>query len=186
MAKVFTLVDRSDRPIYEAHTTPTFSATAGPITPAATATDVFIINGAANKLVKVYRMTVVTIQTTAGVNSWSMVKRSTANTGGTAVAATVAPHDSLDAAATAVVQHYTANPTPGTSVGTVWLGRVASPSNTAVGFNQLGVEVNFSELFGKPMHLRGVAEGLAWNFNGVAIPAGMTVIAGVQFTEEDI
>jgi hypothetical protein len=163
----------------------TYSAFAGPITSPASATDVFIINGAAAKIIKVWRIWVTTIQTTAGVNSWAILKRSTANTGGTAVATTKVPLDSSDAAASALVQHYTANPTTGTLVGNVWLGRVASPATATTGFaKELGTMVDFSILCGKPVVLSSAAEGLALNFLGVSPPTGMASICGVQWTEE--
>lgn len=158
-----------------------FWAASAPFTPGATPQDVFTITGSATRLVQVLRMSLVTVQTTAGMNAWSLVKRSTANTLGTSAAVTRVPTDKAYPAATATVLQYTANPTVGTLIGAIWSGRVTSPvPASAVGdFEKCVVAANRGVL----ATLSGIADVLAWNFGGVALPAGLSVQAVVSWTE---
>lgn len=162
-----------------------YSGSSVAFSPPATPTDLFYIAGAAGVIVKIWKLWFSTVQTTAGVNSLFLVKRSTANSGGTPVATTKIPLDSNDAAAQATVQHYTANPTPGTAIGNIWSGKVNSPAPGTAGIGGLvGVELDFSALFGKPVTLRSAAEGLALSFDGAVLPTGLSVISGVRWSEE--
>jgi hypothetical protein len=89
--------------------------------------DILIINPGAlvaqgygsvpQKIVRVTRIGFSGSATAAADMDLTIVYRSTANTAGTA--ATAVPHDPRDGKATAVVQYYTAAPTPGTAVGTI-------------------------------------------------------------------
>lgn len=97
----------------------TYSAATAAFASAATATDIFIVQGSATKTIRVIAVKVFATQTTAGAGNIFLLKRSTANTGGTTVATTRVPLDSQYPAATATVQHYTANPTVGTLVGNI-------------------------------------------------------------------
>lgn len=105
-------------------------------------------------------------------------KRSSANTGGTPTALTAVPHDSMNAAATAVVNTYAAAPTTGTLVGDVHL----SASSVSALTNASGVAGLFvgngrdavrqvGDLR-QPIILRGAAECLSVNLKGVALPSG--------------
>lgn len=154
-------------------------------TPGATPQDIFTITGSATKLVKVLRMFIATTQTTAGINGWAIVKRSTANTGGTSAAVTAIRSDQNDPAATATVLQYTANPTAGALVGGAWSGFINSPAPATVGIGGLmGAFVDFPDSLGKPITLRSISDVLTWNFGAVALPAGLSVRAGVIWTEE--
>jgi hypothetical protein len=112
----------------------------------------------------------------------SLIKHSTANSGGTCAAMTKTPVDSTDSAATATVFSCTANPTPGTSVGSVsnqqyFLG------NLTTGVSGPPMDVDFGSKGGKPVILRGVAQGLAVNLNGVT-QAGNLLQVTIEWTEE--
>lgn len=137
---------------------------------AAAATDVAVLTGSASKTVYVTKVIISGIQTTAGLNEVLLVKRSTADTGGTSTAGTAVPHDSADAAATATLAAYTANPTAlGTSVGTLRrnyqpIGGATSVVNPVVTY-ELGDK-------GKPIVLRGIAQQLAVNLNGATLTGG--------------
>lgn len=102
-------------PVASAAARPTtiYAAASTPFTPGATPQDVFTITGSASKTVTVLSAGIATVQTTAGVNHWQLVKRSAANTGGTSVVVAAVPIDDSFAAATATVRQYTANPTAG-------------------------------------------------------------------------
>jgi len=73
-----------------------------------------------------------TVATTAQLETISLIKRSTLDTGGTPVVATLVPMDSGQIAATAAVNSYTVAPTSkGTVVGTVRIIQLFLPLNTS-------------------------------------------------------
>jgi hypothetical protein len=151
-------------------------------TPVATPTDLVIIEGSATKTVRVISMIIATQCTAAGSMEFFLIKRSAADTTGTFVSAgTIAPFDSNNAASTVNrVGHFTANPGGlGATVGTIARRQVATPvlkPATWAGITQTSeVEMipNGSyTLLDQPITLRGVAQCLAINFNGVALVAG--------------
>lgn len=136
---------------------------------AAAATDIATITGSATTTVFVTKVVISGIQTTAGLNDVLLIKRSTADTGGTSAAGTALPHDSGDAAATATVLAYTANPTTGTTVAALRRNYLPIAGVTSV-VNPV-VEYKFGEL-GRPLILRGIAQVLAVNLNGATITGG--------------
>jgi hypothetical protein len=166
-------------PAAAASTFGAFMAASAPFTPGATPQDVFTITGS-TKRVMVTAIGLSTVQTTAGMNAWTLVKRSTANTAGTSATIPGVPLDDVYPAATATVRQYTANPTLGTFIGTVWSGRVASPAPATA---QNGTEKVLTFDRG-PIILTGTTDVLAWTLNGVALPAGLSVQAYVWWTEQ--
>lgn len=146
----------------------TYSASAN-ITAAATPSDIAILPGSATTTVFVTKVTISGIQTTGGLAEVLLIKRSAANTGGTSGAMTAIPHDSADAAATAAPLAYTANPTPGAAVGTFRRGYQPIGATTSI-VNPL-VVYDFGDK-GRPIILRGIAQGLAVNLNGVTVTGG--------------
>ncbi len=84
------------------------------LVPSATATDLFTVTGSASKEVHITRIIVSCTQTTAGAIDLVLLGRSTADTLGTSTSPTIKKHDTQNAAATATVNAYTANPTVGT------------------------------------------------------------------------
>ena len=150
----------------------TYAAAISGLVPAALATDVFVINGSASKTIRISKINVNGVQATAGQVAISVIKRSTANTGGTSTTPTRTPYDSANAAATATVLAYTANPaTLGTVVGTITASRLFVPgvasATDAQGFTMITGDVG--QQF---VTLRGIAENLAINLNGVTITGG--------------
>lgn len=150
---------------------------------AASATDIFVIGGSATKTIRVTRIEVNITATTAAATALSLVKRSTADTGGTATAATRVPADrnAIASASDVVVQGYTANPTTGTAVGVVGRRR-----DVAVVSPNLPLEERW--IFGtrpgsQAITLRGVADQLAVNLNGASLTGGDASIE-VEWTEE--
>lgn len=153
-----------------------------PFTPGATPQDVFSIIGSATKTVTIQRTGIVTVQTTAGVNPWQLIARSTANTNGTSAPVSAVPFDGANTAATASVIQYTANSTVfGTLVGRLWAGRVPSPAPATAGIGNPNIIVSFDR--GPNPKLSGVAQSISWNFGGAALPTGLSVIAFVWWTE---
>lgn len=170
----------------------TFAAS-GTFTPAATPTDMVIIEGSATKTIRVMSMRIGTTNTAAGSQQFFLIKRSTADTTGTFVAATQVPLDSANAAGTANrVGHFTANPGAlGTAVGTINSVRVASPAAIPASFAGIREisEVDLlvwmdSSLLDQPVTLRGVAQTLAINFGGAALVAGQTHAYNIVWIEE--
>jgi hypothetical protein len=159
---------------------PTYSAAAS-IVLAASATDVFTIYGSASTSVRIRRIEISGVATAAGGMQVSLVKRSAVNTSGTSSAVTAVPHDAADAAATATCLAYTANPTSGTTVGTIRTFNLPMPA-IAAAVNPI-VETFGGDRADKSLVLTGVAQGLAINFNGGTVPTGGTVLISVEWTE---
>ncbi len=158
-----------------------FVAATGPFTPGTTPTDIVTIFGSATRTITVNKITIATVQTTAGINAWKLIKRSSANTGGTSAALTRIPMNSVFPAATATLLQYSVNPTAlGTALGNVWSGNVAAPSLTSVVNGCLEVPL----LAQSPVTLTGVAQGLAVNFSGVALPSGLSVQVIIGWSEQ--
>lgn len=134
---------------------------------AASATDIAVLPGNATNTVIVYRVQVTCTQTTAGIITLQLIKRSTADTAGTSSAITAVPDDSSYAAGVSAPLVYTANPTTGTAVGnldTVLFGCMATGTTSP----------NDIYIFkpAKPIILRGTAQQLAVNLNGATVTGG--------------
>lgn len=159
----------------------TYSASSGGFTMASRPTDVFAITGSSSKTIKIHKIKL-TGTTTSGSpikTRISGIKRSTANTGGTFVSANKVPHDSNNAAATATVGHYTANPTLGTAVGTV---RAESLGITNSGISGGSVEWIFNTEYYQPLLLRGISEQLTINLNGTTV-TGSVMSISIEWSE---
>jgi hypothetical protein len=146
----------------------TYSATVN-VAAAASATDIATICGQATTPSYVTKVSVSGQQTTAGQVDMLLIKRSTADTGGTSGSGTAIPHDSGDGAANSAVLGYTANPTTGTAVGT--LRRVNVPVGGATSLTNAVTELAFGST-GKGILLKTTSECLAVNLNGVTVTGG--------------
>ena len=160
----------------------TYAAAIAGLVSAATATDIFTITESATKTIRILRI-IFSISTTTGSGlsfTAQLIKRSTANSGGTSTSPTVVAHDSNDAAGTAVVRAYTANPTLGTTVGSIRAERTeAAPQ----GITRDRVVWDFGVRNGRAIVLRGTSEVLAVNFNSTTI-TGPVIGASIEWTEE--
>lgn len=162
----------------------TYSAGSTAVVPPATPTDICTITGSANKTIKVTRVELSSTQTTVGINSWFLVKRSTADTGGTfAGTFTRVPHDSMQGAATATTLAYTANPTTGTLTGIIRVAHLLSPAPGGSTAPDNVWNFDGGDWFSKPIFLRGTGEVLAINFNGAALPTGLSVNCNFEWAE---
>lgn len=149
---------------------PTYIAATGTFTLDATPTDACLITGSATKTVYVKKVSFSGLKDTAGaLLNVNLSKRTAANSGGTAVAATEVAMDSSDSAATAVVTHYTADPTVGAGTviwsNKVYFGLVTENAGALT-------EVTFGDGMSKYIVLRGVAQGLAVALGGQTISGG--------------
>jgi hypothetical protein len=145
-----------------------------------TPTDIFTITGSASKTIRVTRISFTGTQTTGTQIRVIVLKRSTANSGGTSTSPARVPHDSNNAAATATVLAYTANPTTGTLVGNIRAAKVLV-GLTTVNSDQLIID--FGTRNGQGFVLRGTTQVLAINLAGVTI-AGNSLDISFEWTEE--
>lgn len=140
---------------------------------AVAATDIFNIGGSATKTIYITKIGLYATATASAIASTSLIKRSTANTAGTSTTLTNVPHDSNNAAATASVRAYTANPTLGTTVGQILNQKlevvVATGAGTSLTPNSTN-EYTFSNSQNQqPIVLRGTAEQLSINLNAASL-----------------
>jgi hypothetical protein len=170
---------------------PTYSAAKQGLVPAATPTDVFTIIGSASKIIRILRIEIVVTSTaaTGAAIDVLLLRRSTADTGGTSTTTALIPHDNLDPPATSVVTSYTANPGAlGTIIGVALRATKLMPTlatSTATDFPLPDrVFWDFGNRPGKGIVLRGVADTLAINLNSVSLAAGASMSIGVELTEE--
>ena len=164
---------------------PTYSAAINAHAPAATPTDWFTIQGSASKTIRITRITIAARATAANQYRVSLIKYSVFLTGGTSAAPTIVPHDSLSAAATAVVNTWAGGlPTPGTAVGKIAddslpVGVLGTPT-----FNNEVVLYDFGIRPAQAIVLRGTAQYLAINSGGAALPSGFVADVRIEWTEE--
>jgi hypothetical protein len=147
------------------------------------ATDIFTIRGSATKVIRITKIIIDATQTTASKRDVLLIKRSTANTGGTSAARTPIAYDSSSVAATATCVSYTVNPTAlGTAVGTILARKLFIGTTTSVTNDSLIVD--FGNRPSQAIVLRGVSEGLSINLNAITSTGNLFDIS-IEFTEED-
>jgi hypothetical protein len=158
----------------------TYSTISLDFTPAATATDIWSLIGSATKTVRLLRLAVTGLATAAATVDLRLLFYSAANTGGTATQPVLVSHDSNNAAATAVVNLYSANPTLGTLVGGFRARKLNLGAAGAAGMVVWDFSTNNDQAF----VLRGVAQQISLNWNGQAVPSGTSLDIEAEFTEE--
>lgn len=171
---------------------PTFAATKIGLVPAASPTDVFTITGGATVVVHVTHIEIsgITDSAVAVAADCQLVRRSTANSGGTSTnSPAIVPFDSADTAV-ATVLSYTGNPTLGTLVGTARAALRAQKlmltlgTYTATDFPPVAPIVwDFSDTQGKAPILRGIGEVLAVNLNAVTLVGTVSINISVEWFE---
>lgn len=155
------------------------------VTPAASATDIAQLIGSGSKIIKLRRVLISGIATSAATINVLGIHRSTANSGGTITGQTAVNHDANDAVATAICSAITANPTLGatgskygtTEYSSLVLGLAAGTTPPS----QLVWE--FGTRSEKPIILRGVADNYCVNLNGVQ-STGQVMYIKFVWTEE--
>lgn len=156
--------------------------------PVATPTDIVVIQGSATKRVIVTLIKMIGGATAAGNMPYTILRRSTAGTIGSAVLTAIVPAkmDSNQVAATGVVSMVgTANyTTPGTAAGLFEAGRISMPALTS-GAIDAATDFQSAPRFCKPVILRGVLEFCCINLGGTAIPAGGVIDITIETEEDD-
>ncbi len=153
----------------------------GNFVPPAAATDVVVISmPVGGRTIRVTRLYVAMVSTTAANLFVFLLLRSTLDTAGTAVADTAISLDQSELLGFApVVNHYTANPTLGTLVGIIGRKLLFSPVGAAL---PLGVEWLFGDgPAGKGIVLSTTTQQLAINFGGATV-AGPNMIYEIEGT----
>ena len=154
---------------------------------AATPTDVLVIQGSPTHTVRVRSIKLSGYASAGGQLVFFVIRRSSANSGGTPSPRTPILFDTGDVtnwAPTATINTYTANPASlGTSVGTAGIRRL--------GFNLVTsapdrVSIDFCELNAKSFVLRGLSDFLCLNAAGAALPGATTVLDVSVIADEDL
>lgn len=160
----------------------TFSATVVGLVPVASATDIVVMQGADGRKIEIDRIEISGIAGTGIAVSTSLIRRSSAASGGTSAAMTPIAHDSRVAlTSAATLSSYTANPTVGNAVGTLWAGRLRLGVTTAAIPTSVAV-IDSSQLNVGPICLNSASEWLAINLNGTTVSSGALEIY-IRWTE---
>lgn len=149
---------------------------------AATPTDILTIQGAANKIVRIKSIIINGNSLSLAAYPISLIRRSTVHTGGTSTVITAGKHDTSDPNSAAVLRYFTANPTPGTTVATLHIGRVIAAS--ASNLDRLPFQYAWQN--DKAILLNGASEFLAINMGATALAGATTMDIDVLWTEEDL
>lgn len=174
--------------IIDANTIATYAASITGLVPAASCTDLFTLTGSASKTIRIMRVMVsaTTTSATPVTNDVVFLVRSTANSAGTSTNPTAVPYDSNDAAASATINAYTANPTTGNLVGNILVAKLQPTlaTFTATDFpSQAPLVVQFGITDSKPPVLRGATQVFAVNLNGATPTATASWDISIEWTE---
>jgi len=161
----------------------TYSAATVAYTPYATPQDIVGLTGSASKRVRVLRFAVSGRAASANQLDVQLVKRATADSGGSPAALTAVSHDSNDGAASALCNSYAAAPSAGTLVGPIRAQQI-NLSAAGSGGAAVPVEFDFGTVNDKAIVLNSAAEGLYLNLNGATMPAGTVLNVFVEWSEE--
>lgn len=166
-------------------TVKTYTASITNLSVANNATDIFTIEGSANRRIKVRSIFVSATRQNSGLIDLLGIKRSTLNSGGTSTVLSAVAHDSANAASAVTVRAYTANPTSlGTSVGVVLTQKFFVPSANNSSAGQLSV-LSTSVVEGQPLTINNENESLSVNLNSQTI-AGNLFNIYITWTEETV
>lgn len=161
----------------------TFGYFATGIVPAANPTDLLVLRGSATKVVRLKSLLIMGTATAASNIICNLIRRSAANTGGTASNPAGIPRDTNNDAVSAQLSLYSANPAAlGTAVGNVDGGRLNLAPAANGSIDRLMFQ--YAWQMDQALVLRGVSEFLALNLGGVAWPAGGALDISMMWTEE--
>ena len=147
-------------------------------------TGIVYITGSATKTIRITRINIGGRATSAASADVQIIRRSTADSGGTCAAMTLVQHDMNSAAPTATVSSCTANPTLGstTNGGTLrdkqlFLGNLSTSAPGA------DAQFLFADRASSTIVLRGAAQTIGINLNGVTY-SGNLMDVDIEWTEE--
>ena len=162
----------------------TYATGASAYTLPATPGDCIQITGSATKTVRIKKIIVLGRATTAKQWPLQIIRRATFITDGTPVAPAITKFDTNDAVPTAVVTHYTANPTakaanPASSVMYAQDITLTAPATATA-----PVIFDFCTRQDKAVILRGAADCLVVSLGGGALTAGEVLSYTVEWEED--
>lgn len=161
----------------------TYAAATSGLVAASSCTDLIAVGGSATKVVRIQEVRISGTATAAKTIDVLGILRSTANSSGTSTTLTAGKYHSGDAAATATVKAYTANPTVGTAAGTIKSDRyTVGAADTAL--PPVLVWDFRGRAGGRGLRLNGTAEGFSVNLNTLSPGAGNSFNVAVVWTEE--
>ena len=168
----------------------TYSAVALALPPAASATDIACIAGSSTKTVYVSRIRISGTAGTLVSAPFTLVRRTTADTGGTAAtttanwANTIAKNDTNNPTPTATLISYSANPTINDTSPVYLRSSYLTLPTTAAGTSISPIQWDWDSLeFMQRPTLRGAAQQFCINLNGVSVSSGLLHI-NIQWSEE--
>jgi hypothetical protein len=178
---------------------PTYQITANDIAPVTSCFDIFnIANPATSTVILIPTRIYVSMDATAASTmDIYLVRRTAANTGGTAVSiaygvATTAlsgtvgfiPHDTSDVASQAVVNAYSVNPTYGAGI-TIEAGRLTVPAAATPAVPVVNWEMQWGQRGSKPPLIRP-GQFLAPSFGAQTTPGGANMYLTLEWIEVPI
>lgn len=159
----------------------TYSAVSIGLVPASAATDIFCISGSASKTISIKRMSISGTAGTLVTAPFTLLRRASLNTGGTAAVTTALPvaatNLSSDLAATAVLIAYTANPTIVDASPLYFRTATLSLNTTAALVAQPRLIWEFGEAVGEFSRgldiLKNTAQQICINLNATTVTTGL-------------
>lgn len=175
------MVVRADGNAVPADTVATYRATSTSFVPTAGGT-LLQIQGSATKTIKIKRVAVRGVFTTADTGFFTVGKRTAAEGGSpvTGTAPTRVPLDSQNAAATATFTLYTTAGTPGTTIGNAAVERVFFGTLTTLGET---ARFSFEPRAGQSLFIRGTGEFVSVSSSFTSY-TGANFSLDVEWTEE--
>lgn len=170
----------------------TYSAVALALPPAASATDIACIAGSASKLIKITQIEISGSAGTLVTAPFTLLRRTSVNTGGTAAtttanwANTISEADTITATPAATLISYSANPTIVDSSPTYLRSAELTLPVTSAGTSVAPIKWLFGTSLmtqANPLTIRGAAEQICINLNAVSVSSGLLHIS-VEWTEE--
>lgn len=161
----------------------TYSAVSIGLVPASAATDIFCIGASATKDVSVKQIEISGVAGTLTTVPFTLLRRATLDTGGTAALTTAAPNltvganISTDVATTAVLIAYTANPTITDASPTYYRTAYNNLPTVAAGTGITTIQWQAGEFIGtfsKALNLlKGSTQQYCINLNGATVSSGL-------------
>jgi hypothetical protein len=151
------------------------------VAPAANATDIITVTGSGTQTIIIKKIEVSGVATVGDKYRLALLRRSTADSGGTATTSTAVTLDTGQAANTATFNQYSANPTLGTLVGQPMSNWVVPLSIAGAGVSTNPVVLFEATDTLKGIVLRGTSQQLAINGLGTSIPTGGLLDVNIWF-----
>jgi hypothetical protein len=162
----------------------TYLYRADDISPVATPTDIITLTGSANKKIRITKIGIAGAATAAALADMYVIKRLTANTGGTSTNPTATKYDTNDPTPSGVISLYTANPASLGTAANLECAKLYLPASATPAVEPTHYEREYGIAEAQCPALRGVAESLCINFNGAALAAGSSFYFYIEWTEE--